>query len=113
MLELEGGDHLPDSRDPVQVNLAIREFVDPSFARDPTRPSRPTAAPGPLRHSPIGLGHARRDIAIARELRNLVADLEIDWLAQDPVTRVLEEEGERIHPASAQLANESRHLESE
>ena len=39
--------------------------------------------------------------------------LDVDWLAQDPVTRVLEEEGERIHPASAQLANESRHLEAE
>ena len=40
-------------------------------------------------------------------------DLQIDWLAQDPVTRVLEAEGERIHPASAHLANESGHLESE
>jgi predicted glycosyltransferase len=63
--------------------------------------------------SPIGLGHARRDVAIARELRNLVDGLEIDWLAQDPVTRVLEREGERIHPASRWLANESRHIESE
>jgi hypothetical protein len=40
-------------------------------------------------------------------------DLEIDWLAQHPVTAVLEARGERIHPASAQLANESRHIESE
>ena len=47
------------------------------------------------------------------ELRQLHPDLEIDWLAQDPVTRVLEAEGERIHPASAYLANESRHIESE
>ena len=36
--------------------------------------------------SPIGLGHARRDVAIAQELRALHPDLEIDWLAQDPVT---------------------------
>ena len=50
--------------------------------------------------SPIGLGHAQRDVAIAKELRALVPDLQIDWLAQDPVTRVLESEGERIHPAS-------------
>ena len=63
--------------------------------------------------SPIGLGHAQRDVAIARELRRLQPDLQIDWLAQDPVTRVLEAEGERIHPASAHLANESRHIESE
>ena len=63
--------------------------------------------------SPIGLGHALRDVAIARELRALVPGLEIDWLAQHPVTKVLEGEGERIHPASAHLANESHHIESE
>jgi predicted glycosyltransferase len=63
--------------------------------------------------SPIGLGHARRDVAIARELRTLVDGVEIDWLAQDPVTRVLEREGERVHPASRWLANESSHIESE
>jgi predicted glycosyltransferase len=63
--------------------------------------------------SPIGLGHAQRDVAIARELRRLSPDLQIDWLAQDPVSHLLEAEGERIHPASAHLANESRHIESE
>jgi predicted glycosyltransferase len=63
--------------------------------------------------SPIGLGHAQRDVAIARELRARVPDLEIDWLAQDPVTRVLDAEGERIHPASVHLASESGHFESE
>ena len=63
--------------------------------------------------SPIGLGHAQRDAAIADELRKLHPDLEIDWLAQHPVTAVLEARGERIHPASAHLANESSHIESE
>jgi predicted glycosyltransferase len=63
--------------------------------------------------SPIGLGHAPRDVAIARELRRLRPDLEIDWLAQDPVTRVLEAAGERVHPASRFLASESAHIESE
>ena len=63
--------------------------------------------------SPIGLGHAQRDAAIAEELRRLHPGLEIDWLAQHPVTEVLEARGERIHPASAHLANESRHVESE
>ena len=48
--------------------------------------------------SPIGLGHAQRDAAIADELRKLHPDLEIDWLAQHPVTAVLEARGERIHP---------------
>ena len=63
--------------------------------------------------SPIGLGHAQRDVAIADELRKLHPDLTIDWLAQHPVTKVLEARGERIHPASAELADESGHIESE
>jgi predicted glycosyltransferase len=63
--------------------------------------------------SPIGLGHARRDLAIAQHLRRLHPDLQVDWLTQHPVTPVLEAAGERVHPASAWLANESAHVESE
>jgi predicted glycosyltransferase len=63
--------------------------------------------------SPIGLGHARRDLAIAQHLKRLHPDLLIDWLTQHPVTRVLEEAGERVHPASAWLASESAHIEAE
>ena len=63
--------------------------------------------------SPIGLGHAQRDVAIARALSEECPGLEVEWLAQDPVTRVLESHGETIHPASAFLANESGHFESE
>jgi len=63
--------------------------------------------------SPIGLGHARRDIAIATELRRHHPDLAIDWLAQHPVTRMLEDAGEHVHPASGRLASESAHIESE
>ncbi|HEY7971145.1 MAG TPA: glycosyltransferase [Candidatus Limnocylindrales bacterium] len=63
--------------------------------------------------SPIGLGHAMRDVGIADELRKLRPDLEIDWLAQHPVTAVLETRGERIHPLSAELASESAHITSE
>jgi predicted glycosyltransferase len=63
--------------------------------------------------SPIGLGHARRDLAIAQELRRLHPDLQVDWLTQHPVTRVLEDAGERVHPASAELANESAHIEQD
>jgi predicted glycosyltransferase len=63
--------------------------------------------------SPIGLGHAPRDVAIADALRILHPDLEIDWLAQHPVTAVLEARGERVHPASAWLASESAHIASE
>ncbi|HET9613865.1 MAG TPA: hypothetical protein VFP22_03545, partial [Candidatus Limnocylindrales bacterium] len=63
--------------------------------------------------SPIGLGHAMRDAAIADELRRLRPDVQIDWLAQHPVTAVLEARGERIHPLSADLASESSHFARE
>jgi pimeloyl-ACP methyl ester carboxylesterase/predicted glycosyltransferase len=113
LVVLEGSGHAPHVRDPVKVNLLLREFI--------TAPS-PTArwVRGKSRRkralyisSPIGLGHAQRDAAIAEELRKLHPDLEIDWLAQHPVTAVLEARGERVHPASAHLANESTHIESE
>jgi predicted glycosyltransferase len=116
MASLEGSGHAPHARDPVKVNLLLRDFID--SAAGITRSTAWTRGRSRSKRalyisSPIGLGHAQRDVAIARELRQLRPDLEIDWLAQDPVTRVLEAEGERIHPASAYLANESRHIESE
>src|SRR5579864_3684604 len=116
LLTIEGGGHCPEGRDPVKVNLALREFAQSVQPR----PRHHSALRGLGRRkralyisSPIGLGHAQRDVAIAKELRRLRPDLHIDWLAQDPVTRVLEAEGETIHPASRFLASESKHIESE
>jgi pimeloyl-ACP methyl ester carboxylesterase/predicted glycosyltransferase len=109
---LEGSGHAPHVRDPVKVNLLLRDFIVPpkpaSWVRGKSRRKRALYI-----SSPIGLGHAQRDVAIADQLRELRPDLEIDWLAQHPVTQVLEARGERIHPASAHLANESSHIESE
>jgi pimeloyl-ACP methyl ester carboxylesterase len=110
---LEGSGHAPHVRDPVKVNLLLRDFIKPAplprhWARGRSRRRRALYI-----SSPIGLGHARRDVAIADELRKLHPDLEIDWLAQHPVTRVLQAAGERIHPASALLSSESGHIESE
>ena len=114
LVTMEGSGHGPQGRDPVKVNLLLRDFVDPTVAR-PRAWTRGKSRPKRALYvsSPIGLGHARRDVAIAKELRGLHPDLEIDWLAQNPVTKVLEGEGERIHPASEYLANESSHIESE
>jgi pimeloyl-ACP methyl ester carboxylesterase len=110
---LEGSGHLPHARDPVKVNLLLRDFA--CRRRAPTSWPRGRARRKRALYvsSPIGLGHAQRDVAIADELRKLHPDLEIDWLAQHPVTAVLQARGERIHPASAFLANESHHIESE
>jgi len=111
-----GGGHAPNGRDPVKVNRLIEEFVD-MVEPHPTERRWTRAARRPKRalylSSPIGLGHALRDVAIASELRTHHPDLQIDWLAQHPVTNVLESRGETIHPASSWLANESAHVEDE
>ena len=114
LVMLEGSGHGPHARDPVKVNLLLRDFALPAQTPSP-RWTRGRARPKRALYisSPIGLGHAQRDVAIASELRKLHPDLQIDWLAQHPVTAVLEARGERIHPASAQLASESGHIESE
>ena len=117
LVTLEGAGHVPQARHPVKVNDLFREFGE-TVAPPAPKVKTWTRALSRRRRalyvsSPIGLGHARRDVAIAKELRKLHPDLEIDWLAQHPVTTVLEAEGERIHPASALLANESGHIESE
>jgi pimeloyl-ACP methyl ester carboxylesterase/predicted glycosyltransferase len=119
---VEGAGHQPQARKPVAVNLALREFFASAgpapVAAEARTPSAPQARSRDSKRllyisSPIGLGHAQRDVAVARELRRLVPGIQIDWLAQDPVTRVLAAEGERIHPGSRLLANESAHIESE
>lgn len=113
LLTMEGSGHCPHVRDPVAVNLTLRDFLAPAppprrWRRSLTRRKRALFV-----SSPIGLGHVRRDLSIARELREIVPDLEISWLAQHPVTAVLEKRGEHVHPASGLLANESAHIEWE
>ncbi|GAA5022150.1 hypothetical protein GCM10023258_12140 [Terrabacter aeriphilus] len=125
-----GSGHLPMAREPVVVNLLMREFLTDAGVLGPSRPMAahapvsdvPVTAPAVRRggrppralylSSPIGLGHARRDLAVVRALRERVPGLEVDWLSQSPVTTFLEAHGERVHPASRWLANETSHLES-
>ena len=117
LVRFEGSGHAPHVRDPVKVNLLLRDFAERVTAKPP--PST-TWQRGVVRtrralfvSSPIGLGHAWRDVAIADELRRQVPGLEIDWLAQEPVTTVLRQRGETIHPASASLASEAAHIDRE
>ena len=117
LVVLEGSGHGPVGRDPVRVNVLIDAFAERVLGA-PMRPQRQwtrarlRAKRALLVSSPIGLGHARRDLAIASELRARVPGLEIDWLAQHPLTAALEASGERVHPASRQLSSESAHLEA-
>ena len=93
-----GGGHLMCARDPVAFARAVRDFVAP----DPTRSTWVRAMARKRRalfvSSAIGLGHVQRDLAIAREMRKLQPDLEIDWFTVHPASTYLEREGERLHP---------------
>ncbi len=113
-LVIEGSGHLPMARYPVVVNRAIKALVDrvndvPPPRRTPSR-RRPRAL---YLSSPIGLGHVRRDLAVADAMRRMRPDLEVEWLTQSPVADFLEARGETVHPASRLLASESGHFEAE
>jgi pimeloyl-ACP methyl ester carboxylesterase/predicted glycosyltransferase len=115
LVTIPGGGHCPIGRHPAKCNALIVDFLDRRLGIAAPKRRAPAAKGKRALYlsSPIGLGHGRRDIAITRELRKLHPDLQVDWLAQDPVTRLLEASGERIHPLSARLASESRHIELE
>lgn len=55
----------------------------------------------------LGLGHITRDIAIANQLRKLLPEVEIEWLAADPATTLLKENGEKLVPGVENYANEN------
>jgi pimeloyl-ACP methyl ester carboxylesterase/predicted glycosyltransferase len=112
LLTVGGGGHLMHARDPVAFSRAVRDFIG-------TTPKPATWVRGMARKrralfisSAIGLGHVQRDLAIAREMRALQPDLEIDWFTVHPASTYLEREGERVHPITKRLANESRHFEN-
>jgi pimeloyl-ACP methyl ester carboxylesterase len=119
-VRFEGSGHIPNARDPVRVNLIINDFagagLDFAMAGVPPRRRARAARTGPralMVSSPIGLGHAWRDVAIARELRRQVPGLQVEWLAQSPLTTLLAACGETVHPASSELALEAAHVDAE
>lgn len=110
-----GGGHSLNGRYPAWFNTTVRDFLAKHLRtwKPEMRPRTKRTQRALYLSSPIGLGHARRDLAVTRELRKHHPDLRVDWLAQDPVTRFLKANGETIHPASRMLANESAHIEAE
>jgi pimeloyl-ACP methyl ester carboxylesterase/predicted glycosyltransferase len=114
-VEFRESGHALQAREPVQINLLLRELAERVGGRPPVRRtwtrSLSRTKRALLLSSPIGLGHAWRDVAIADALRRRVPGLEIHWLAQHPVTTVLEARGETIHPASWETAAESEHID--
>ncbi|HET7503012.1 MAG TPA: alpha/beta fold hydrolase [Kofleriaceae bacterium] len=107
------------SRHPVWINHRIKEFVDRHAPARRGFEVRTWTRPNSRRRralfisSPIGLGHSRRDLAIARQLRALRPEVEIEWLAQPPVTGYLQLHGEKIHELSKHFASECAHFESQ
>ncbi len=130
LVTFEDGGHGLFGREAVKVNRLIRDFVRDGRAEtvripaitERRTPAEPAAPPRPRRRgsrrrvlwlsSPIGLGHIQRDLAIARALRERHPDVTVDFLAASPADRVVEHWGERLHPASRLLLNESAHFES-
>jgi pimeloyl-ACP methyl ester carboxylesterase/predicted glycosyltransferase len=113
LVSFDGVGHQLAVREPVRLNILLRESLlaprtPPSFTRAQRRARRALVV-----CSPVGLGHVRRDLAVIAELRRRVPALEVDWLAQHPVTTVLHAHGERVHPASSELASESAHWTAE
>ena len=126
LVTFEGAGHMLHGRHAVKVNHLIRDFVldrPVESHRIPATVERtvPPPAPRPARRtaerrilwlsSPIGLGHIQRDLAIAQKLREIYPDATVDFLAADPADRVVEAWGERVHPATRLIANESAHFE--
>ena len=111
----EGSGHGPHMRYPIRANIIIRAFLQRhGILPAPAAPVRRTKTSRLLYvSSPIGLGHVRRDLAVVQALRTQRPDIQVEWLAQDPVTRFLTAAGERVHAASDAMANESQHIESE
>ena len=123
LVTFEGGGHALQGRDAVKVNRLIRDFILDRPVEAGTIPAtteRATPAPRPRRtarrrilwlSSPIGLGHIQRDLAIAKKIREISPDTTVDFLAADPADRVVASWGERLHPATKLLLNESAHVE--
>jgi pimeloyl-ACP methyl ester carboxylesterase/predicted glycosyltransferase len=116
-VSVPGAGHMPGARFPVLVNREITAFLD---EHADVAPAAPVVARGSRQgpralflSSPIGLGHVRRDLAIAGALRERRPDVTVDWLAQNPVTQILESRGETVHPASAAMLSEADHVRRE
>jgi len=95
-----------------QVNIHILDFLKPELGQLP--PKRRQDGPPRILwiSSPIGLGHVKRDLAIAEEMRKKISGLTIHWLCVDPARSFLEGAGEEIHRLSDALWDESGHFES-
>ena len=59
-----------------------------------------------------GLGHVNRDIEMAKELRKIKPDTQIEWLADHPASDVLREAGEKVLPEAEKLDYGNAHVDA-
>ena len=118
LVTLHGSGHLPMGREPVKVNLLLRDFVQQVTGTLPA--GRAVAAgdePPAARALPVLTDRsgprAARPGDRARAARAAAGPRRVDWLTQSPVTDFLEAHGEHVHPASRLLASESGHFQSQ
>jgi pimeloyl-ACP methyl ester carboxylesterase/predicted glycosyltransferase len=95
-----------------QVSCNILNFLKPEKMPSENRNDKKNVPKILWISSPIGLGHVKRDLAIAAEIRKKLPGVTIHWLSVNPVRSVLEGLGEQIHPLSDYLMDESGHFES-
>jgi len=55
----------------------------------------------------LGLGHVTRDLAIAREMRHLCPQVDIEWIAGSPACDVLVAAGEKLVPEHSRYRGET------
>lgn len=118
---MPGAGHVPCSRYPARINRMLEDFMCANGLLPQAEQPAPAPRPrGPRKgkralylSSAIGLGHVRRDLAIANAVRARHADLKVDWVTQDPAIRFLEGAGEHVHPAARTMEAETARLETE
>jgi len=62
--------------------------------------------------STFGLGHVTRDVAIAKEIRNIIPNTKIQWVAAPPVSDYLIEHDETLLPESKNWPSETHIAEN-
>ena len=127
LVSFEGAGHMLHGRHAVKVNHLIRDFVldRPVESQRIPRAGRAggaaAAGAAPARRtaqrrvlwlsSPSASGTSSATSPSPALLREINPDVSVDFLAADPANRVVEAWGERVHPATALIANESAHFE--